>query len=390
MKKRIKRDWHENFKKYMDFIVKHPNYAGMPEVYKEDGSIRWVTSGKSEIGQKRLAWWDAKRKDLKIDKTGPWISKVARAIHPTGTKPCQICGEEMSLDYVYPNKRGGFSPGAMSNAPDRFEGYHTYNLCCRSTQDTGRHKENLNRYGEDRRAYENWADGDWKAASWLMKVFNKNKVSPDHIGPISLGFSHNPQFNPLTPAKNSAKNNRMTYADVRQLIDLEKKGATVVSWHSKYIWDMLKNKIKNNSDALRLSKIMRQNMHQVLIILAEINKRGFGKFLVDNFLHPEYAFFSVSFRDFDPKTGNYKEMVKVPGDKKQYFNNAKRYIRISLESLEAYQKVGNRNTSDYYSQDVQRQLASVLILLKNKQNTEAKEGILKTCSILAIDLAKTF
>jgi len=374
----------------MDFIVKHPNYAGMPDVCKADGSIRWVTSGKSEIGKKRLAWWDKKRKELKIKKEGPWISKVARKIHPTGKKPCQICGKEMSIDYIYPNKRSGFSPGAMSNAPDRFEGYHTYNLCCRSTQDTGRHKENLNRYGEDRRAYENWADGDWKAASWLMKVFNKHKVSPDHIGPISLGFSHNPKFNPLTPAKNSAKNNRMTLADVKMLISLEKKGANVVSWHSKYIWDLLKGRVKNNADALKLSKIMRQNMHQVLMILAEISKNGYDQFLVSNFLHPEYAYYSITFKDFNPKDGSYKDMTKVKGDKKQYENNAKRYIRISLESLESYQKVKNRNTQVNESKIIRDTLDNILILLKNKKHTEAKENLYKVCSELSSELAKDF
>ena len=390
MTKRIKRAWHKKFLKYMDFIVKHPNYTGMPEAHKTDGSIRWVTSGKSEIGQKRLAWWDKKRKELKIKKDGPWISKVARTIHPIGKKPCQICGKEMSLDYIYPNKRGGFSPGAMSNAPDRFEGYHTYNLCCRSVQDTGRHKDNLNRYGEDRRAYENWADGDWKAASWLMKVFNKHKVSPDHIGPISLGFSHNPQFNPLTPAKNSAKNNRMTFADVKKLIELEKSGASVISWHSKYIWDILKNKIKTDSDALKLSKIMRRNMHQILLILSEISKQGYSKFLVTNFLHPEYAFYSVAFKDFDPKTGFYKEMIKTPGNKKQYANNAKRYVRISLESLKAYQKVKNRNTQTLVLKNVQEILAKVISLLKDKRTAEAKVSLYRACSKIADELAKDF
>ena len=34
--------------------------------------------------------------------------------------------------------RGRLSPGAMSNPPDRLDGFHTYNLCCRSKQDTGR------------------------------------------------------------------------------------------------------------------------------------------------------------------------------------------------------------------------------------------------------------
>ena len=46
----------------------------------------------------------------------------------------------------------------------------------------------LTRYGQDRRVYENWADGDWKMADRLMSLFRKNGISADHIGPISLGF----------------------------------------------------------------------------------------------------------------------------------------------------------------------------------------------------------
>ncbi len=387
---RIKRKWHKNFLKYMDFIVNHPNYKGMPDLYKTNGNIRWICSGKSELGQKRYKWWDNKRKKLKIKKDGPWISKVARAIHPTGKKPCQICGKEMSLDYVYPNKRGGFSPGAMSNAPDRLDGFHTYNLCCRSTQDTGRHKENLNRYGEDRRAYENWADGDWKAASWLMKVFNKHKVSPDHIGPISLGFSHNPQFNPMTPAKNSAKNNRMTLKDVKTLIKLEKEGKNIVSWHSKYIWDLLKNKVKSDSDALKLSKIMGRNLHNVLISFAQISEAGHDKFLIKNFLHPEYAYFSISFKGFNPKNGTYKKMIKTPGKKKQYENNAKRYIKISIESLEAYKNVKNRNTKTVKSKEIQSTLDKTLLLLKNKKYSQAKKSLHDVCKKISKELAKDF
>ncbi|MFH1098315.1 MAG: hypothetical protein V1723_00070, partial [Candidatus Uhrbacteria bacterium] len=221
MAKRIKRDWHPNFKKYMKFISEHPNYAGMPFLYKKDGSIRWVVTRNSEAGQARLKWWDKKRKELGLPKGDAWISKTARAIHPTGEKPCQICGNVMSLDYIYPNKRNSTSPGAMSNAPDRLDGYHTYNLCCRSKQDTGRHKSNLARYGEDRRAYENWSEGDWKAASWLMKEFQKHGASPDHLGPISLGFNHRPKFRPLTRAANSARNNRMTFEDIKLLLQEE-------------------------------------------------------------------------------------------------------------------------------------------------------------------------
>lgn len=51
-------------------------------------------------------------------------------------------------------------PGAMSNFPDRYDGFHTYNRCCRATQDKGRSKENLRSYIKDRRAYEYWSDGN--------------------------------------------------------------------------------------------------------------------------------------------------------------------------------------------------------------------------------------
>lgn len=387
---RAKREWHKNFLKYMGFIVKNPSYLGMPNPYKADGTIRWVVSGNSEIGKLRYAWWDEKRKKLGIPKEGPWISKTARAIHPTGKKPCQICGKELSLDYIYPNKRGGVSPGAMSNAPDRFDGYHTYNLCCRSKEDTGRHKENLSRYGEDRRAYENWADGDWKAASWLMKVFNKHGVSPDHIGPISLGFSHNPQFNPLTPAKNSAKNNRMSYSDVKLLLDIESKGVAVVSWHSKYIWDNLKKKVKNDEDALKLSKLMRKNLHEVLTLLSEIHKKGFDQFLIKNYLHPEYAYFSIEFIGFDPNTGYYKKMVKKAGNLKQYRNNAERYIRISLDSLDAYARVTNRNTSSFQSKNVKTILEGIIRELSAGSEGQAKKSISLAIKLISSEISKKF
>lgn len=62
-----------------------------------------------------------------------------------------------------------------------------------------------------------------------MKVFNKHGVSPDHIGPISLGFCHRPKFNVTSKTLNSAKGNRMSYSDVNLLIEDEKRGEKVVS-----------------------------------------------------------------------------------------------------------------------------------------------------------------
>lgn len=386
---RSKRDWHPKFKEYMKFIVEHPNYKGMPSLYKENGDIRWIVAGNSEIGMARLKWWDAKRKEVGIKKETGWISKTARAIHPTGEKPCQICGKVMKLDYIYPNKKGGLSPGAMSNAPDRLDGFHTYNLCCRSKQDTGRHKENLSRYGEDRRAYENWSGGDWKAASWLMKVFQKHKISPDHLGPISLGFTHRPNFRPSTRAENSTRNNRMTYEDVLLLIEQERK-EEVISAHSKYLWNSLKKKVKNDTDALKLSKIMRENMHYILSVFSYIAKKGHKNFLVNNFLHPEYANYSVKFDGFDPKTGFYKEMIKVEGNKKQYRNNAKRYIRIAFESLLKYSTKENRNLKKWQTDEVKNKLDKTINFLKSKDEKEALRELNEIFILIAENLVKKF
>lgn len=370
-KKRNARKWHPEFKKYMQFIVNHPNYSGMPFLYKENGEIRWVVTRSSKIGKARLEWWDKKRKELGIKKDGPWISEVAKSIHPTKEKPCQICGKVMKLDYIYPNKKGSLSPGAMSNAPDRLDGFHSYNLCCRSKHDTGRHKTNLARYGEDRRAYENWAEGDWKAASWLMKEFQKHGLSPDHLGPISLGFRHRPYFRPLSRSANSARNNRMTLADIKLLLDDEKRGENVISKHSKYIWDVLKNEVKTDDNALLVSKLMRKNLHYILSIFSVIAKARFKDFLTENFLHPKYAFFSIEFVGFNPTTGRYQKMIKHPGNKKQYQNNVKRYIRISFESLKSYENKKNRRVSRWNNKKIDFFLQKTLNFLSQHKERRA-------------------
>lgn len=283
-----KRQWHPNFLKYTEFIVSCPNYKSLFYERGGDGRVKWVVTGKSDKGQQRRKWWDdqCKKQGIKIE-AGAY-AKIAVKIHPTKKHTCQICGRELSVEYVYPNNRllvslnryfnisfkpfsldifeiieelvvdaetikkfgqifkipkdvklskvtlkryikehfvdtsvkGLLSPGVMGNSPDRFDGFHSDGACCRSQSDRGRHKSNLQRYGQDRRVYENWADGDWKMADRLMAEFRKYGVSADHIGPISLGFCHRPKFHPLTKAANSAKNNRMSFADVKVLMSL--------------------------------------------------------------------------------------------------------------------------------------------------------------------------
>lgn len=286
---------HEAFDEYMEFIVNHPNYAGMPDAFGKAGRIQWEAPSNRKSGQfkdthhKRRLWWASKAAEVGID-TGEdrWISRVAKKIHPTGRKPCKKCGHEAQIRYVYPGKRllrriaeiaphfegremepiddiierlhaeygaqvlkklaplfsvsaapgsdelsewlgwleevyipsepSLLSPGVMSNAPDRLDGFHSFNRCCRGKADTGRLKTNMTTYVTDRRVFEYWASGDWVAADRLMGLLRRDfgaeecrhghpgPCHADHIGPISLGFAHRPRFQMLCASCNSAKN----------------------------------------------------------------------------------------------------------------------------------------------------------------------------------------
>lgn len=406
----------KEFVEYQEFIASHPNYEGLPLTRNSDGSLRWVVSGKSDIGQQRIEWLDKKRKELGIQKDLGWRTEVCYAIHPLKEKPCQICGRVMSLDYIYLNERiatklneklnlpvafsncsdindvvreiiehlgnKGYNvlakifkvpnsilntveeytkyilsvgkqqkilgPGAMGNPPDRADGFHSYNRCCRGTSDKGRHKENLKRYGDDRRAYENWSDGNWKAANRLMKEFNKHGVSADHIGPISLGFCHRPRFQPMTIQEQAIKNNRMSLDDVKLLISDEQKGDEVVSWHSKHIWDRLKLIINDDYEGKIASDYMRKNLHFILSSLAYLHINDCDEFLVNKILSKNlhYSFYDYSFDGFNSETGAYDFMYSKELKGKNQENNVTRYIRVAFESLENYIDKKNRKIKD--------------------------------------------
>ena len=257
---RNERKWSPRFLQYMEMIVNHPNYNGLPIDRKKGGSLQWIAPAESPTGQARIEWADQKAQALGVEHRAGVYADVMRAIHPTKWKVCQICGSLMSIYYHYPNAnflralnqifhsnfttcdhisdiwdelidwgvapnklaqflitKGNLSldaqtaskeaiidaleytsrmgnknclgPGAMSNFPDRFDGFHSYNRCCRATQDTGRISANLKSYTKDRRAYEYWSDGNIHAANLFMHSAFFDGTSADHIGPISLGLS---------------------------------------------------------------------------------------------------------------------------------------------------------------------------------------------------------
>lgn len=246
-----------------------------------------------------------------------------------------------------------FSPGAMCNPPDRYNGFHSYALCCRKIKDTGRHDDNMKSYTQDRRAYEDWSDGDYNFANRMMGEFHKQppmacpncnsmaQMTADHIGPISLGFCHSRHFTPLCSSCNSAKNNRFTKSDVDDLIELEKKGSQVISWHSKFIWDIVKNKISNDIDAKKASSIMVKCHQNILNILALIHKKT-GKDFLMRYLHPEYSMMDYRFENFDLEHLDRMVVIAKPLDSKNKRKNQERYVRIAFESLDEFLLKDNR------------------------------------------------
>lgn len=264
-------------------------------------------------------------------------------------------------EYV-PAEPSLLSPGAMSNAPDRLDGFHSFNRCCRSKADKGRSKENLASYGTDRRAFEHWVDGNWVAANKLMGIINSDihlkqkyclnaemggshprPCSADHIGPISLGFAHRPEFQLLCKPCNSAKNNRMYLSDVVNLQKAEKAGKQIASWYSKAIWTRLNERVVTADDALKLSRIMRDNRHNAMLLLYEFFKAKHVLFLY-TFLNLECANFSYEVSEYEVHDHIVSAKFKLrPSELKYVLIQKARRVRVAFKSLIEYGSKDNRN-----------------------------------------------
>lgn len=292
-----------------------------------------------------------------------------------------------------PKEPSMLGPGAMSNPPDRLDGFHTYNRCCRHKADKGRSKENLASYSTDRRAFENWSDGNWITANKLMGYINSNAdmkqqhcandgngqkhprpCSADHIGPISLGFCHRPEFQLLCTPCNSAKNNRMYFSDVQHLINIEQSDIEIVTWYAKPIWDNCKSQVTDKESALRLSRVMRDNRNVAMLLLHFFMENNEYLFLL-SLLNLQYADFEYSIIPESIKI--HKQIVTVNFSQKtstlKYVNIQKtRKIRVAFSALDEYSKKENRNGYVYTNTQIEDLKSEALKLLKSTDSFHAE------------------
>lgn len=293
---------------------------------------------------------------------------------------------------LIPSESSLLSPGAMSNPPDRFDGFHSFNLCCRRKADTGRHDVNMRSYTTDRRVFEFWSDGNWVAADRMMGLVSskfrnyacydggKGPATADHIGPLSLGFCHMPTFRLLSKRANSAKNNRMTKADVDWLIHAEESGEQVASWHSEALWNLRKSFVCSNENASRLSKLMRDGQRNAMFMLSNFHKAGNLSFLA-SLLHLGYA--QQNFEFINLRVEESLTVYDDINDKKRInkypLEQMARRIRVGFEAMSLYSEKENRHCYPMFGESEHRSLLSTIALLSESQELRILDKKIENC-----------
>lgn len=286
------------------------------------------------------------------------------------------------LEDVYiPSEPSLLSPGAMSNAPDRFDGFHSFNLCCRGIADTGRHTPNMRSYTTDRRVFEYWSEGDWIAADRLMGLIaarfghelcadgGEGPPTADHIGPLSLGFTHRTEFCLLSKAANSAKNNRMTMWDVQHLLAAEQNGEQVVSWYAKPLWDLRKNAVTSEETALRFSKMLRDQQRNAMCVLGCLLDQGFFTFLA-TLLELHHADSDMEFQELRIRDylTVFRQITRTPRLTKYAVQQKARRIRIGFAALHSYRSRENRHRFEISSPQIEECLFRASAVLRQAPN----------------------
>lgn len=274
-----------------------------------------------------------------------FIQKGGLALNPFTAKKAEVID---ALELACRNEgKKLLSPGAMSNFPDRFDGFHTYNRCCRAKQDKGRSKENLKSYTKDRRAYEYWSDGNIHAANQFMgSQFFKN-TSADHIGPISLGFVHDPAYlQPMAGSDNSSKRDRLQLEDIETILETQRRtNIYPMSWYSRLIWEYICKNYKAYPASVSgiYRDALKQNMSDfmyILYVILECCSTSGMDFLEEALLKPKYEYFNYTYH-FNAKGEITQCEPRHFTDRNE--NEMKRFKRIAFDSVREYNDKRNRN-----------------------------------------------
>ena len=339
-------------------------------------SYIWDSLLKNGHAQKKIASYLIEKGNLKLNSTNTSKDDVIRSLELVCRKEGKKC----------------LGPGAMSNFPDRFDGFHSYNRCCRSSEDKGRSKSNLKSYTQDRRAYEYLSDGNIHAANEFMGSSYFNGKSADHIGPISLGFIHDPRYlQPMSVADNSTKRDRLQIDDIEKIVRIEKAtGIPAISWQSKYIWEYIKQNYKKHPEKVPsiYRNALKQNMSNYMFILGEILSVDNGEgFFEKMFLEPKYSSFNKSY-EFDSHG-------KIICEKPRHIterckDEKKRFKEIAITSVYDYTNKNNRNYKNDLTSIEQKELKTLCSKIASKCSfVECKQQMENLMTIIQIRILVT-
>lgn len=287
-------------------------------------------------------------------------------------------------------KSNWLSPGFMANPPDRLDGLHDYcSVECRATKDPGRLAENLRQYNHDRRAFAWWVEGDWNVADSL---YNKagagvcivegcgsslEKVSPDHVGPLSCGFKQIPLFVPMCSMHNSSKNRRFTKKDVDILLNYERStDSSVVSWYVRPLWDKFKFLIESDEQAQELSNLMRSTQDLALRVLSFLEREGHYDFLT-KILNIDAAYWDISFEDLHTGEFTYSSINRIRNQTNGRKSLATRVVRVAFESLSEYQsKERSQRKLSLQQKGMEEKIIELVKSVKSSKKLESDEELI--------------
>ncbi len=189
-----------------------------------------------------------------------------------------------------------------------------------------------------------------------------NGTSADHIGPVSLGFVHDPRYlQPMTSSDNSTKRDRLQLIDIEKVIETEKRtGIYPMSWYSKLIWEHIRENILIiRKDTKRIPLCIKQNMANFMYILwyiLEYAPNNGEQFLVNAFLKPNFKYFEYSY--------SFNQSGEILSITPRHFtdrnaNEMERYCRIAIEAVYDFNDKENRQLAPQNTSEEQRRLASI-------------------------------
>lgn len=194
-------------------------------------------------------------------------------------------------------------------------------------------------------------------------------TSADHIGPISLGFVHDPRYlQPMPVGDNSSKRDRLQIIDIERIIETEKRtGIYPMSWQSKLIWEFIKLNYSKFPDKVPAiyRDALKQNMANFMHILRTILEScpNYGEdFLVNAFLVSNYQYFKYTYK-FNEKGEIISQKARHYTDRNQYETD--RYRRIAIESVYDYSGKDNRNNKHDLTVEELSALANICSVIES-------------------------